>query len=118
MPPGMYPPASFFPSPSSRDISFPRGHDAHRWTSVITHVPCGGSRTHPAGRLLISATLEEMDGPNGRLGSAGPSSYSFPCYLPREGFMRFDIADIMAMEAGNYLGGIIEHEMGHVIGVG
>lgn len=43
-----------------------------RWSEVISHVPCGGNADFPPGRLLIFATLEEIDGPGGLLGSAGP----------------------------------------------
>lgn len=32
--------------------------------------------------------------------------------------MRFDIADIVILEADGTFEGVIEHEMGHVIGIG
>ncbi|CAN0069713.1 unnamed protein product, partial [Laminaria digitata] len=92
---------------------------ADRWSEVITHVPCGGTSAYPAGRLLISATLEPIDGSGGVLGSAGPNSVWSCCNtISLEADMRFDIADISSMEAAGIFEGVILHEMGHVIGVG
>jgi hypothetical protein len=67
--------------------------------------------------LLIFAGVEEIDGPGGILGSAGP------CFLrggglPFLGLMRFDAADVAWMESGGLLQGVITHEMGHVLGIG
>eukprot|EP00904_Undaria_pinnatifida_P006370 jgi/Undpi1/2863/HiC_scaffold_14.g06240.m1 len=92
---------------------------AERWSQVITHVPCGGTVAYPAGRLLISATLEEIDGSGGTLGSAGPTSIWNACNtISLLGAMRFDIDDIADMEDNGTFEGVIQHEMGHVIGVG
>ncbi|CAN0521053.1 unnamed protein product, partial [Laminaria digitata] len=90
-----------------------------RWSEVITHVPCGGNDDNPAGRLLISSTLETIDGVGGVLGSAGPSQIWTSCRtISLIGTMRFDIDDIANMEADGTFEGVILHEMGHVIGVG
>ena len=90
-----------------------------RWSEVITHVPCGGNDANPPGRLLISSTLEEIDGFGGILGSAGPSSIWSDCRtISLAGAMTFDIADIAQMENRNIFEGVVLHEMGHVIGVG
>lgn len=68
--------------------------------------------------LLILAEGEAIDGPGNVLGSAGP------CYLrgsatgsPFMGRMRFDTADLAAMEANGSLLGVVLHEMGHVLGI-
>ena len=91
----------------------------YRWSEVITHVPCGGNDDYPAGRLLITATLEEIDGNGGTLGSAGPSSVWTACKtVSLLGAMTFDIDDIEDMEDNDTFEGVIQHEMGHVIGVG
>ena len=83
---------------------------------MITHIPCGGD---PAGRLLISATLEEIDGSGGILGSAGPTSVWTSCpSISLSGDMTFDIDDIGWMEDDGIFEGVIMHEMGHVIGIG
>lgn len=42
-----------------------------RWSEVISHVPCGGSPSDPAGQLLISAKLTEIDGVGNTLGQVG-----------------------------------------------
>eukprot|EP00904_Undaria_pinnatifida_P013079 jgi/Undpi1/8901/HiC_scaffold_25.g11363.m1 len=92
---------------------------AARWSQVITHVPCGGTNDYPAGRLLISATLKEIDGTGGTLGSAGPTSIWNSCNtISLLGAMTFDIDDIENMEDNGTFEGVIQHEMGHVIGVG
>lgn len=86
---------------------------------MITHVPCGGSADNPAGRLLISSALEEIDGVGGVLGSAGPNNVWNACNtISFEGAMMFDIADIAQLENQGTFEGVILHEMGHVIGVG
>lgn len=86
---------------------------------MITHVPCGGSPDDPAGRLLITAQLSEIDGSGGVLGSAGPNGIWNDCQtISYRGMMDFDISDITDMENQGTLEGVIMHEMGHVIGVG
>eukprot|EP00904_Undaria_pinnatifida_P013074 jgi/Undpi1/8898/HiC_scaffold_25.g11360.m1 len=72
-----------------------------------------------SGRLLISAALEEIDGVGGTLGSAGPTSVWTACKtISLLGAMRFDIDDIENMEDAGTFEGVIQHEMGHVIGIG
>jgi hypothetical protein len=68
--------------------------------------------------LLIFATVENIDGPGGTLGSAGPCFIRSPGFLPSLGMMRFDAADVASMEANGSYGSVIMHEMGHVLGIG
>jgi hypothetical protein len=68
--------------------------------------------------LLIFATIEPIDGPGSVLGSAGPCFIRNPTNLPVIGRMRFDIADIDALQANGRLTEVILHEMGHVLGIG
>ncbi|CAM9708474.1 unnamed protein product [Ascophyllum nodosum] len=92
---------------------------ADRWAEVITNVPCGGTTSYPAGRLLIAATLDYIDGLYGTLGFAGPSSVWSSCpTISPTGAMTFDIDDIAYMEDRGIFEGVILHEMGHVIGIG
>eukprot|EP00904_Undaria_pinnatifida_P013073 jgi/Undpi1/8897/HiC_scaffold_25.g11359.m1 len=92
---------------------------AARWSEVITHVPCGGNNDYPAGRLLITATLAGIDGSGGTLGSAGPTSVWSSCKtISLLGAMTFDIDDIEGLEDAGTFEGVIQHEMGHVIGIG
>lgn len=91
----------------------------HRWAELVTHVPCGGTEDVPAGRLLITATLAEIDGVGGAVGSARPSNVWNGCRtISLRGQINFDISDIADLEATGTLEGVILHEMGHVIGVG
>lgn len=68
--------------------------------------------------LLILADVVTIDGPGGVLGSAGPCLLRDPGGLPILGRMRFDSADLDALEAGGTLDDVIVHEMGHVLGIG
>jgi len=68
--------------------------------------------------LVIFVTLEAIDGPGGVLGSAGPCMLRSGSRLPLVGRMRFDTADLAALEANGLLGQVILHELGHVLGVG
>ncbi|WP_223778229.1 leishmanolysin-related zinc metalloendopeptidase [Streptomyces sp. 135] len=97
---------------------------ADRWTRVII----GDLDTALVGDdiiddLLIEAEGVTIDGRHGILGMAGPTDFRdgsarFGAFLPAKGVMRFDSADLAAMEAENTLVDVITHEMGHVVGVG
>lgn len=90
-----------------------------RWAEVVTHVPCGGTEDVPGGRLLITATLAEIDGVGGAAGSARPSNVWNACRtISLKGDINLDVSDIADLEATGLLEGVILHEMGHVIGVG
>ena len=105
---------------------------ATRWSSLITgdveDVPaqtaagaCGAgspSTNMTIDDLLIFARIEPIDGVNGVLGSAGPCFIRSSDSLPIIGTMRFDDADVAALEASGQLRDVILHEMGHVIGIG
>ena len=82
-------------------------------------MPCGGNSAYPAGRVLISATLDTIDGVGGTLGYAGRTLYWTSCpTVSATGAMTFDIDDIADMEDDNIFEGVILHEMAHVIGLG
>lgn len=107
---------------------------AARWGAVITgdladltvpSIPagsCGSNSPALVNRaiddLLIFATIEPIDGPGGVLGSAGPCFIRTAGGLPLIGRMRFDNADIAALQSNGRLTDVILHEMGHVIGIG
>ena len=92
------------------------------WESVIT-----GYRTlfyDPAdpgfNGPVITAQGVSIDGVNGILGQAGPSTVYFvgSSIYTATGLMSFDTADLSAMEAKGSLTEIIIHEMAHVLGFG
>ncbi len=102
-----------------------------RWESVVigelpdvpVNRPVGTcSSTAPINEtvddLLILITLEPIDGVGGVLGSAGPCLIRSGSNLPIVGRMRFDTADLAAIEASGILEELVLHEMGHVLGVG
>ncbi|CAN0028972.1 unnamed protein product [Pylaiella littoralis] len=94
---------------------------ATRWAEVLTHIPCTGTSGNgrAAGELLITSTLEPIDGASGTLGFAGPSGIWGDCRgISYAGEMTFDIDDIAVLEQEGTFGGVILHEMGHVIGSG
>jgi hypothetical protein len=68
--------------------------------------------------LLIFAAVENIDGPGGTLGSAGPCLIRNTGFLSVVGTMRFDAADLASMEGSGQLAPVIVHEMGHVLGIG
>ena len=103
-----------------------------RWQGVITgelsnvtlNVPSGSCGSNapalnePIDDLLIFVTFETIDGVGGVLASAGPCYVRTSNGLTIVGRMRFDTADLAAIEAQGRLRDLILHEMGHVIGVG
>ncbi len=69
--------------------------------------------------LVIFADLVLLDGPGGVLGRSGSCIVrDDPGYLPAEGNMEFDTADLATLEAAGQLNAVILHEMGHVLGFG
>jgi hypothetical protein len=68
--------------------------------------------------VMIFVMPVPIDGPGGVLGSAGPCFIRNSNNLTVLGAMRFDIADLDAIEAEGLLEAVIMHEMGHVLGFG
>jgi|CXWL01.1.fsa_nt_gi hypothetical protein len=105
---------------------------ATRWMSIITGDISDVQLTRPAGDcgsgspamdefvddVVIFAAVENIDGPGGILGSAGPCTIRSPSALPVVGRMRFDDADLIVRENNGQLVPLILHEMGHVLGFG
>lgn len=105
---------------------------ATRWMSIITDDITDLQITRPAGDcgtgtpamdefvddVVIFAAVENIDGPGGILGSAGPCTIRSPSALPAVGRMRFDDADLLTRETNGQLLPLILHEMGHVLGFG
>ena len=72
----------------------------------------------PIDDLLIYVEFLNIDNVGGILGSAGPCVFRITGGLPAMGGMKFDLADLGALEASNDLEGVIRHEMAHVLGFG
>lgn len=68
--------------------------------------------------VVIFADLKAIDGVNGVLGSAGPCIMRDDGFLPAEGIMQFDTADLPALQASGQFNLVILHEMAHVLGFG
>jgi hypothetical protein len=79
---------------------------------------CGDIRGETVDGVVIMAKLEEIDGAGSVLGSAGPCILRDEGLLPAQGFMRFDTADLEALESKGQLQQVILHEMAHVLGFG
>lgn len=67
--------------------------------------------------IRITAELGNIDGVNGILGQAGPTSIRTDGYLPATAVMKFDIADVTAMGLDTFAE-VVQHEMGHSLGFG
>ena len=83
---------------------------------MISHVPCGGNPWTPPGRVQITATLDKLDGDF--LGTGGPTQVWTACGIPSRGAMIFNIDRIDTMESEGVFQAVVEHEMGHVLGIG
>ncbi len=70
--------------------------------------------------VTIEASSVFIDGPSGILGQAGPTFITGQAgyVLTTQGIMKFDSADMSSMESSGSLQEVIEHEMGHVLGIG
>ncbi len=68
--------------------------------------------------LHIDASIEQIDGPQGVLGQAGPRILRSDNGLPVKGIMQFDDADIARLETEGSFEDVILHEMAHVLGFG
>ena len=104
---------------------------AARWSQVITADVPGQQAEIPEGFLgwmpgfsgvvddvLILARDYDIDGAGGTLGRAGALQARPSNGLPYVGVMEFDTADLARLSSSGRLGSVIEHEMGHVLGLG
>jgi hypothetical protein len=100
---------------------------AARWAGLIlgdvpdevmneSAVPCAPALNETIDDVVIFAELENIDGPGGTLGQAGPCWYREGVLFPITGIMRFDTSDLPTLENAGLLEAVILHEMGHVIG--
>lgn len=88
---------------------------AARWESILTgDIPDVGVIDD----VKIFASGRAIDGVGTILGQAGYTALRSGSYLPYQGTMSFDSADLANMEANGSLQTVIVHEMGHVLGVG
>jgi hypothetical protein len=70
--------------------------------------------------LSIVANIAPDDGPGGTLGFAGPTTGFFngSFLTPNAGEMSFDSADVANLVSNGSFGGVVAHEMAHVMGFG
>ncbi len=66
--------------------------------------------------LRIDVSITDIDGISGILGQAGATQWR-DNKLPYLGIMRFDSADIADLERDGRLLSVVQHEMGHVLGI-
>lgn len=92
---------------------------AAKWESIIVgDLPNATYFGTTVDDLLIDARGTPIDGAGNILGQAGPDRFRSGSDLPYHGVMEFDSADLASMQANGTLLGVIEHEMGHVLGIG
>lgn len=68
--------------------------------------------------VVITASIEPIDGAAGVLGQAGPTILSPQSERPIAGVMQFDLADVLRLELDNSFEDVVLHEMAHVLGFG
>jgi len=83
--------------------------------NVTVYGAKGGPRT--IDDILITAELGRIDGLYGILGQAGPTAVRTDNSLPATATMKFDIADVNAMELEEFAD-VVLHEMAHSLGFG
>jgi Leishmanolysin len=59
-----------------------------------------------------------IDGPGNVVAAAGPCILRDEGYLPAQGYMELDAADLATLEEQDLLGSVVLHEMAHVLGFG
>ncbi|HLB53560.1 MAG TPA: Ig-like domain-containing protein [Gemmatimonadales bacterium] len=85
---------------------------------VYEDAGCGNIIGETVDGVVIAVELRPIDGPNGILGAAGPCILRDEGYLPAQGYMQFDTADLALLQQASLLEPVILHEMGHVLGFG
>jgi hypothetical protein len=92
---------------------------AARWEQIIVgDLPNATYNGQVVDDLLIDASAVSIDGDGGTLGQAGPDRFRTGSLFPYHGSMQFDTADIASMEQDGSLLSVIEHEIGHILGIG
>lgn len=92
---------------------------AARWEQIIVgDLPNATYNGRVVDDLLIDASATTIDGVGGTLGQAGPDRFRIGTLFPYHGSMQFDTADLASMERNGSLLSVIEHEIGHILGIG
>jgi hypothetical protein len=102
---------------------------AARWSTLIlrggppttiqeSDMGCGDLMGQTLDGVVITAELTTIDGKGKILGSSAPCILRDQGYLPIQGYMQFDTADLAALETSGQLDEVILHEMAHVLGFG
>jgi hypothetical protein len=92
---------------------------AARWEQIIVgDLPNATYNGVAVDDLLINASAVSIDGVGGTLGQAGPDRFRVGTLFPYHGSMQFDTADLASMERDGSLLSVIEHEIGHILGIG
>lgn len=92
---------------------------AQKWEAVITAgLPTATYNGRSTTGVIINASAITIDGKGGILGQAGPDRFRGGSYLPYHGTMQFDSADLASLTSNGGLLYTVEHEMGHILGIG
>ena len=86
--------------------------------SIGTVCPASSELNMNVDDIVIFATVQPIDGVNGILGQTGICEIRNTGFLPYVAFMKFDDADLDALDTQGTLGLVVLHEMGHALGIG
>ncbi len=81
-------------------------------------LPISSALSQTVDDLLIDIAVGELDGPGQILALAGPCVLRSGSLLPVYGAILLDIDDLSALETTDLFRLVLEHEMGHVLGLG
>jgi hypothetical protein len=92
---------------------------AARWEQIIVgDLPNVTYQGRVIDDTWIQISSLPIDGVGSILGQAGPTGIRSGSRLPYAGEIQLDSADVADMQSHGALLGVIEHEMGHILGIG
>lgn len=84
---------------------------------MAKYVPCGGDDTSPAGRILLTVNIAEMESTASAVTGVGPFWREGDCTFPYAAEITLN-KDTIDGWSYLFLYGVMLHEIGHALGIG